>query len=184
MPPVSESQRRAMFAAKAGKSTLGIPQSVGAEFVKADKGGKLPQRKEGGGAVKKYDEGGPVDAPNAPMRSESTEHAKAQRKAEQINRTQFWPMEKNRENIREMERAGPYAKGGPVKGYAKGGDVRVQEDRARGGPSITTRSRFLKTKDVFRDDVERNDYDKTSPGGELSKTEGDTKSQKAVKPRG
>jgi hypothetical protein len=31
-----------MFAAKAGKSTLGIPKSVGAEFAKADKGGKLP----------------------------------------------------------------------------------------------------------------------------------------------
>jgi hypothetical protein len=121
VPPVSEAQRRAMRAAASGHSTLGIPKKVGQEFSKADKGGKLPQRKEGGGAVK---------------------------------------------------------------GYAKGGDVRVQEDRARGGPSITTRSRFLKTPDVFRTDTERNDYDKTSPGGELSKTTGDTKAQKAIKPRG
>lgn len=41
-PPVSESQRKAMFAAKSGNSTLGIPQKVGAEFAKADPGGKLP----------------------------------------------------------------------------------------------------------------------------------------------
>jgi hypothetical protein len=31
-----------MFAAAAGKSTLGIPQSVGKEFADADQGGKLP----------------------------------------------------------------------------------------------------------------------------------------------
>ena len=42
MPPVSQAQRAAMYAAKAGKSTLGIPAKVGAEFVAADKGGKLP----------------------------------------------------------------------------------------------------------------------------------------------
>jgi hypothetical protein len=46
MPPVSEAQRKAMFAAKAGKSTLGIPQKVGAEFAAADKGGKLPENKK------------------------------------------------------------------------------------------------------------------------------------------
>ena len=45
MPPKSEAQRRAMFAAASGKSTLGIPKSVGKDFVKADKGGKLPPRK-------------------------------------------------------------------------------------------------------------------------------------------
>lgn len=45
MPPVSEAQRRAMEAAKSGNSTLGIPQSVGAEFAAADPGGKLPARK-------------------------------------------------------------------------------------------------------------------------------------------
>jgi hypothetical protein len=36
-PPVSESQRRAMFAAREGRSTLGIPKEVGEHFVgKAD----------------------------------------------------------------------------------------------------------------------------------------------------
>jgi len=35
MPPVSEKQKRAMYAAAAGKSTLGIPPAVGKEFVKA-----------------------------------------------------------------------------------------------------------------------------------------------------
>ena len=45
MPPVSEKQRRAMHAAAAGKSTLGIPKKVGKEFAKSDKGGKLPMRK-------------------------------------------------------------------------------------------------------------------------------------------
>lgn len=48
MPPVSEAQRKAMYAAKSGKSTLGIPKSVGREFVKADKGGKLPKRAKKG----------------------------------------------------------------------------------------------------------------------------------------
>jgi hypothetical protein len=46
MPPVSEKQRRAMYAAAAGRSTLGIPRTVGREFVTADKGGKLPLRKK------------------------------------------------------------------------------------------------------------------------------------------
>lgn len=44
MPPISQSQRKAMYAAAAGKSTLGIPKKVGAEFVKADPGGKLPEK--------------------------------------------------------------------------------------------------------------------------------------------
>ena len=42
MPSVSESQRKAMFAAAEGKSTLGIPKKVGEEFAKVDTGGKLP----------------------------------------------------------------------------------------------------------------------------------------------
>lgn len=33
-----------MAAAKAGKSNLGIPQSVGADFMAADPGGKLPMQ--------------------------------------------------------------------------------------------------------------------------------------------
>lgn len=44
MPAVSEAQRRAMEAAAHGKSTLGIPKSVGQEFANADLGGKLPER--------------------------------------------------------------------------------------------------------------------------------------------
>lgn len=43
-PPVSEAQRRAMFAAKSGKSNIGIPKSVGTEFAEADPGGKLPEK--------------------------------------------------------------------------------------------------------------------------------------------
>lgn len=43
-PPVSEAQRRAMWAAASGHSTSGIPQSVGREFANADPGGKLPAR--------------------------------------------------------------------------------------------------------------------------------------------
>jgi len=46
MPAVSEAQRKAMFAAAAGKSTLGIPKSVGKEFADADPGGKLPEKKK------------------------------------------------------------------------------------------------------------------------------------------
>jgi hypothetical protein len=45
MPLKSEAQRKAMHAAAAGKSTLGIPRKVGKEFARSDKGGKLPARK-------------------------------------------------------------------------------------------------------------------------------------------
>jgi hypothetical protein len=51
MPPVSESQRRAMQAAAHGNSTIGIPQTVGQEFSDADKGGKLPAKKKPGKSV-------------------------------------------------------------------------------------------------------------------------------------
>jgi hypothetical protein len=44
MPSKTEPQRRAMAAAAAGKSTLGIPKKVGKEFIAADKGGKLPTK--------------------------------------------------------------------------------------------------------------------------------------------
>lgn len=66
-PPVSEKQRRAMFAAKSGKSTLGIPKKVGEEFVGKDatqqiKIGDILQlsptvrlRYIGGGEVKRED---------------------------------------------------------------------------------------------------------------------------------
>lgn len=44
MPPVSQKQRRAMFAAASGHSTLGILKKVGREFVAADTGRDLPER--------------------------------------------------------------------------------------------------------------------------------------------
>jgi hypothetical protein len=34
-----------MYAAADGKSIIGIPKDVGKEFVKADSGGELPERK-------------------------------------------------------------------------------------------------------------------------------------------
>ena len=40
MPTVSEAQRRAMQAAKVGESTIGIPQSIGEEFIGVDEGGE------------------------------------------------------------------------------------------------------------------------------------------------
>jgi hypothetical protein len=49
MPIQSKNQQAAMYAAKAGNSTLGIPQNVGADFVAAGPAGgsfaKLPQKK-------------------------------------------------------------------------------------------------------------------------------------------
>jgi hypothetical protein len=66
--------------------------------------------------------------------------------------------------------------------YAKGTGPVVAEFAA-GGPMInTSRSRFFKEPDVFRTDIERTDYEKKSPGGEMSKTTGD-KSLPPVKPR-
>jgi len=56
MPNVSQAQRAAMAAAAAGNSTLGIPQSVGAEFMAADKGGKLPRRASLAGIKAEHDE--------------------------------------------------------------------------------------------------------------------------------
>lgn len=45
-PIVSQAQRGAMYAAAAGHSTLGIPQKVGKDFVKAGPASKhLPKRK-------------------------------------------------------------------------------------------------------------------------------------------
>lgn len=42
MPSLSSSQMRAMRAAAEGKSTLGIPKSVGQEFAKADEAQDTP----------------------------------------------------------------------------------------------------------------------------------------------
>lgn len=44
-PPVSQAQRAAMGAAASGHSNIGIPKSVGKEFIEADPGGKLPAKK-------------------------------------------------------------------------------------------------------------------------------------------
>ncbi len=45
MPPVSQQQRKLMWAASQKKGGVGgVPQSVGKEFAEADKGGKLPKR--------------------------------------------------------------------------------------------------------------------------------------------
>lgn len=43
-PPVSQAQRRAMWAAASGNGKIGIPERVGKEFANADPGGKLPER--------------------------------------------------------------------------------------------------------------------------------------------
>lgn len=43
MPSTSEKMHNAMEAAAHGHSTLGIPKSVGAEFVAADKGSPFPE---------------------------------------------------------------------------------------------------------------------------------------------
>jgi len=52
MPPVSEAQRRLMFAAAAKKGGVGgVSQSVGKEFASADPGGKLPAKKKSKGSV-------------------------------------------------------------------------------------------------------------------------------------
>lgn len=47
MPPVSQAQRRLMWAAANKKGGVdGVPQSVGKEFANADPGGKLPNKKK------------------------------------------------------------------------------------------------------------------------------------------
>lgn len=45
MPSKTKRQARAMRAAAAGKSTIGIPKSVGEKFVKADKLKKRRKKK-------------------------------------------------------------------------------------------------------------------------------------------
>lgn len=47
MPPVSEKQRRLMWAAsKKTGGAGGVSQAVAKEFAAADKGGKLPEKKK------------------------------------------------------------------------------------------------------------------------------------------
>jgi hypothetical protein len=45
MPSKTKKQRRAMRAAAAGKSTVGIPKSVGKEYVAADKRARKKKKK-------------------------------------------------------------------------------------------------------------------------------------------
>jgi hypothetical protein len=53
LPPVSQSQRRLMWAAASKKGGVGgVSQKVGKEFAEADKPGKLPERV--GKADKRY----------------------------------------------------------------------------------------------------------------------------------
>lgn len=50
MPPVSQQQRKLMWAAASRKGGAGgVPQKVGKEFAKADPGGKLPKFKKPSG---------------------------------------------------------------------------------------------------------------------------------------
>ena len=53
MPSVSDKQRKAMHAAAAGKSTIGIPKSVGKEYAYADalRGKKTSASNVGGASV-------------------------------------------------------------------------------------------------------------------------------------
>jgi len=50
MPSKTPKQAKAMKIAAAGKSSIGIPKSVGKEFVKADRIGKAGGRKTSGKA--------------------------------------------------------------------------------------------------------------------------------------
>jgi hypothetical protein len=59
----------------------------------------------------------------------------------------------------------------------------VSAKYAQGGECITTRSRFLKTPNSFTTGKQKNDFGKVGKGGTLSKMEGDSKKEKAIKPR-
>ena len=52
---------------------------------------------------------------------------------------------------------------------------------AKGGPEVTTRSRFLKQPDAFREDSEKTDFKKVGKGGSGAKLVGDTKSKPVPK---
>ena len=67
--------------------------------------------------------------------------------------------------------------------YGSKGKGPISAGYASGGPSITTRSRFMKVPDTFRTSLQEQDYKKKGKGGTLSKTEGETKVEKVIKPR-
>lgn len=63
-PPVSEAQRKAMGAAMSGNSNIGIPKSVGKEFIGADPGGSLPEKSHSSRRDKMSEkDGGPGSGP-------------------------------------------------------------------------------------------------------------------------
>ena len=68
-------------------------------------------------------------------------------------------------------------------GAAQKGTGPVSAEFAVGGEVVTSKSRFFKTQDVFRTGIQNTDYGKDGKGGKMSKTEGDDKSEKAIKPR-
>lgn len=59
----------------------------------------------------------------------------------------------------------------------------VSANFARGGDCITTKSRFLKTPNVFTTSIEEQDYPKVGKGGSMSKLSGESKSKTPPKPR-
>ena len=108
VPSVSRKQAIAMRIAKAGKSNIGIPQSVGADFVAADKR-----------AGKKFAEGGMVAESKAMVKKEVAFMKKKGAPASMIKH--------------EQAEAKGYACGGVVK-KAAGGPVRKGMGMAtRGG---------------------------------------------------
>lgn len=54
---------------------------------------------------------------------------------------------------------------------------------AKGGAILTQTSRFMKTPDTFRTNMQRTDYEKKSKGGEMACLTGDDKSLTPIKPR-
>lgn len=68
--------------------------------------------------------------------------------------------------------------------YNYKGSGPVSANYAKGGPEITTKSRFLKVPDTFRTSIQKQEYGKSGKGGELSKLSGETKKLPAIKPKG
>ena len=60
MPSTSKKQHDAMEAAAHGKSTLGIPKSVGQEFAQADKGKKFSTKAVSGALRKRKGSANPT----------------------------------------------------------------------------------------------------------------------------
>lgn len=59
----------------------------------------------------------------------------------------------------------------------------VSAKYAQGGEILTTKSKFFKTQDTFRTDIQRTDYKKKGKGGEQAELEGDSKSETPIKPK-